>query len=221
MAKKKEVNKYDWYSISGEKYWQIIDILQSDEDDITKQAELIATIEGISVDEVLNMPIQESAQKVKSLAFLNEFPMKEYRSRSTQVMGGKTYDVITDMSKLTTAAFIDYQTYTKLSFRDAYDKILSCFIIPAGFTYNDGYDVAEVQKVIRENLSWPEVQGMLGFMLKRYAKSFMRSRQFLIKEIKKEKDQMKREELQSKVKDMDLQLSLLTHQLQRMIGSAS
>ena len=162
MAKKKEVNKYDWYSISGEKYWQIIDILQSDEDDITKQAELIATIEGISVDEVLNMPIQESAQKVKSLAFLNEFPMKEYRSLKTQVMGGKTYDVITDMSKLTTAAFIDYQTYTKLSFRDAYDKILSCFIIPAGFTYNDGYDVAEVQKVIRENLSWPEVQGMLG-----------------------------------------------------------
>ena len=221
MAKKKEVNKYDWYSISGEKYWQIIDILQSDEDDITKQAELIATIEGISVDEVLNMPIQESAKKVKSLVFLNEFPMKEYRSLKTQVMGGKTYDVITDMSKLTTAAFIDYQTYTKLSFRDAYDKILSCFIIPAGFTYNDGYDVAEVQKVIRENLSWPEVQGMLGFMLKRYAKSFMRSRQFLIKEIKKEKDQMKREELQSKVKDMDLQLSLLTHQLQRMIGSAS
>ena len=221
MAKKKEVNKYDWYSISGEKYWQIIDILQSDEDDITKQAELIATIEDISVDEVLNMPIQESAQKVKSLAFLNEFPMKEYRALKTQVMGGKTYDVITDMSKLTTAAFIDYQTYTKLSFRDAYDKILSCFIIPAGFTYNDGYDVAEVQKVIRENLSWPEVQGMLGFMLKRYAKSFMRSRQFLIKEIKKEKDQMKREELQSKVKDMDLQLSLLTHQLQRMIGSAS
>ena len=221
MAKKKEVNKYDWYSISGEKYWQIIDILQSDEDDITKQAELIATIEGISVDEVLNMPIQESAQKVKSLAFLNEFPMKEYRSRSTQVMGGKTYDVITDMSKLTTAAFIDYQTYTKLSFRDAYDKILSCFIIPAGFTYNDGYDVAEVQKVIRENLSWPEVQSMLHFFLKRYAKSFMRSRQFLIKAIRKEKDQMKREELQSKVKDMDLQLSLLTHQLQRMIGSAS
>ena len=187
MAKKKEVNKYDWYSISGEKYWQIIDILQSDEDDITKQAELIATIEDISVDEVLNMPIQESAQKVKSLAFLNEFPMKEYRSLKTQVMGGKTYDVITDMSKLTTAAFIDYQTYTKLSFRDAYDKILSCFIIPAGFTYNDGYDVAEVQKVIRENLSWPEVQGMLHFFLKKYAKSFMRSRQFLIKEIKKEK----------------------------------
>ena len=221
MAKKKEVNKYDWYSISGEKYWQIIDILQSDEDDITKQAELIATIEDISVDEVLNMPIQESAQKVKSLVFLNEFPMKEYRSLKTQVMGGKTYDVITDMSKLTTAAFIDYQTYTKLSFRDAYDKILSCFIIPAGFTYNDGYDVAEVQKVIRENLSWPEVQSMLHFFLKRYAKSFMRSRQFLIKEIKKEKDQMKREEMQSKVKDMDLQLSLLTHQLQRMIGSAS
>lgn len=221
MAKKKEVNKYDWYSISGEKYWQIIDILQSDEDDITKQAELVATIEGISVDEVLNMPIQESAKKVKSLVFLNEFPMKEYRSLKTQVMGGKTYDVITDMSKLTTAAFIDYQTYTKLSFRDAYDKILSCFIIPAGFTYNDGYDVAEVQKVIRENLSWPEVQSMLHFFLKRYAKSFMRSRQFLIKEIKKEKDQMKREELQSKVKDMDLQLSLLTHQLQRMIGSAS
>ena len=221
MAKKKEVNKYDWYSISGEKYWQIIDILQSDEDDITKQAELIATIEGISVDEVLNMPIQESAQKVKSLAFLNEFQMKEYRSLKTQAMGGKTYDVINDMSKLTTAAFIDYQTYTKLSFRDAYDKILSCFIIPAGFTYNDGYDVAEVQKVIRENLSWPEVQSMLHFFLKRYAKSFMRSRQFLIKEIKKEKDQMKREELQSKVKDMDLQLSLLTHQLQRMIGSAS
>ena len=136
-------------------------------------------------------------------------------------MWGKTYNVITDMSKLTTAAFIDYQTYTKLSFRDAYDKILSCFIIPAGFIYNDGYDVVEVQKVIRENLPWAEVQGLLGFLVRGYVKQFKRSRQFLIKEIKKEKDQMKREELQSKVKDMDLQLSLLTHQLQRMIGSAS
>ena len=136
-------------------------------------------------------------------------------------MCGKTYNVITDMSKLTTAAFIDYNTYTKLSFRDAYDKILSCFIIPSGFTYNDGYDVVEVQKVIRENLPWAEVQGLLGFLVRGYVKQFKRSRQFLIKEIKKEKDQMKREELQSKVKDMDLQLSLLTHQLQRMIGSAS
>ena len=79
MSKKKEVNKYSWDYITGEKYWDIIDVLQSDEDDITKQAELVAIIEGISVDEVLNMPIQESAQKVKSLAFLNEFPMKEYR----------------------------------------------------------------------------------------------------------------------------------------------
>ena len=221
MSKKKEVNKYSWDYITGEKYWSIIDILQSDEDDITKQAELVAIIEGISVDEVLNMPIQESAQKVKSLAFLNEFHMAEFKDIKSIPMCGKTYNVITDMSKLTTAAFIDYNTYTKLSFRDAYDKILSCFIIPAGFIYNDGYDVVEVQKVIRENLPWAEVQGLLGFLVRGYVKQFKRSRQFLIKAIKKEKDQMKREELQSKVKDMDLQLSLLTHQLQHMIGSAS
>ena len=221
MSKKKEVNKYSWDYITGEKYWSIIDILQSDEDDITKQAELVAIIEGISVDEVLNMPINESAQKVKSLDFLNEFHMNEFKNIKSIPMHGKTYNVITDMSKLTTAAFIDYNTYTKLSFRDAYDKILSCFIIPAGFIYNDGYDVVEVQKVIRENLPWAEVQGLLGFLVRGYVKQFKRSRQFLIKEIKKEKDQMKREELQSKVKDMDLQLSLLTHQLQRMIGSAS
>ena len=221
MSKKKEVNKYSWDYITGEKYWDIIDVLQSDEDDITKQAELVAVIEGISVDEVLNMPINESSQKVKSLGFLNEFHMTEFKDIKSIPMGGKTYNVITDMSKLTTAAFIDYNTYTKLSFRDAYDKILSCFIIPAGFIYNDGYDVAEVQKVIRENLPWAEVQGLLGFLVRGYVKQFKRSRQFLIKEIKKEKDQMKREELQSKVKDMDLQLSLLTHQLQHMIGSAS
>ena len=44
MSKKKEVNKYSWDYITGEKYWSIIDILQSNEDDITKQAELVAVI---------------------------------------------------------------------------------------------------------------------------------------------------------------------------------
>ena len=220
MSKKvKEKNLYSWDSVNGVKYWRIIDALQNEGDEITKQAELISIIEDIDIDDVLNMSLQESASKVKSLIFLNEFQMKEYRSLKTIVMGGKTYDVISDMSKMTTASFIDYQTYIKLPFRDSYDKILSCFIIPAGFIYNDGYDVMEVQELIRTELSWCMIQSILSFLLARYAKSFNRSRAYLAKSIRMEKDPMKRAEMESKMKDMDLQIKIMVHQLQHLTGS--
>lgn len=220
MAKKvKEVNRYSWDSINGEKYWAIMDILAEEGDEITKQAELVACIEDMEVEEVLNMPLQESSKKVAALAFMNEFHLRDHYTPKSIKIEGKTYDVITDMSKLTTASFIDYQTYVKLPFREAYDKVLSCFIIPAGFTYNDGYDVMEVQKLIRTSLSWVEIQSLLNFMLVKYFKSFKRSHQYLAKEIKKEKDPMKREQLISKMQDLNLQLRLMGNQLQHMTGS--
>ena len=42
MKKIKEINKYSWNHITGEQYWEIVDILNNPEaSDLQKQAELI------------------------------------------------------------------------------------------------------------------------------------------------------------------------------------
>ena len=50
---------------------------------------------------------------------------------------------------MTTAQFVDYQNYSKENPVDI-SKCLSVFIIPKGHTYNDGYDLKQVQEDIKD-----------------------------------------------------------------------
>lgn len=221
MNKNKTVNPYSWDNISGDKYWKIVDILNDDGiDDITKHAELISIIEGLEIDTVMNMPIHISTQKIQQLTFLNSFDVKEVRNVHSLGLNGTSYTILDNISKMNVSQFIDYQNFVRLPFRDAYDKILSVFVIPKGCSYNEGYDITEVQRIIREDISWRLVQGLLSFLLRQYTKSFYRSLRSLQKEISKEKDPMKKEIMNSQMKDLRMQLTLLLHTI-RSAGTAS
>ena len=198
----KEVNKYSWNHITGEQYWEIFDILNSEASDMQKQAELIALIEDVDIDTILNMNMNDVAAKINKLVFLNKFELdKHYNPRKIKV-GDVEYNVYPDLTNLNVAQFMDYQTFITKPFRESYDKILSIFIIPTGHNYNEGYDILDVQKMIRENMSWVNIQSLLNFILVKYVKSYMRIQAYLTKKIRKEKDQIKRDTLMRKLETM-------------------
>lgn len=121
----KEIDKYNWNSISGDKYWEIVDILNNpDASDMQKQAELIALIEDVDIDTILNMNMNDVAVKINKLVFLNKFELdKHYNPRKIKV-GDIEYNVYPDLTNLNVAQFMDYQTFITKPFRESYDKIL-------------------------------------------------------------------------------------------------
>ena len=106
------------------------------------------------------------------------------------------------LKKILDSKKVDYQTFITKPFRESYDKILSIFIIPAGHNYNEGYDILDVQKMIRENMSWVNIQSLLNFIVVKYVKSYMRIQAYLTKQIRKEKNQIKRDTLMKKLETM-------------------
>ena len=199
----KEIDKYNWNSISGDKYWEIVDILNNpDASDMQKQAELIALIEDVDIDTILNMNMNDVAAKINKLEFLNKFELdKHYNPRKIKI-GDIEYNVYPDLTNLNVAQFMDYQTFITKPFRESYDKILSIFIIPVGHNYNEGYDILDVQKMIRENMSWVNIQSLLNFILVKYVKSYMRIQAYLTKRIRKEKNPVKKDTLMKKLETM-------------------
>ena len=207
----KEIDKYNWNSISGDKYWEIVDILNNpDASDMQKQAELIALIEDVDIDTILNMNMNDVAAKINKLEFLNKFELdKHYNPRKIKV-GDIEYNVYPDLTNLNVAQFMDYQTFITKPFRESYDKILSIFLIPDGHEYNSGYDILEVQEVIRTKLSWLEIQNLLNFILVRYADSYIHSLAYLTKKVRKEKDPKKKMEMERNLNQLMESLKILT-----------
>ena len=210
MKEIKEINKYSWNHITGEQYWEIFDILNSGASDLQKQAELIALIEGKSVDEILSLDMSSAAELINKLEFLNKFELSKRYHPSSIIIDNKKYNVYPNLANLNVAQFIDYQSFIAQPFRDSYDKILSIFLIPDGHEYNSGYDILEVQEAIRTKLSWLEIQNLLNFILVRYVDSYNHSLAYLTKKVRKEKNPQKKMEMERNLNQLMESLKILT-----------
>ena len=91
------------------------------------------------------------------------------------------------------------------------EKILSIFLIPDGCKYNDGYDIVDLQKVIRENLSFRVAEGLLGFFIEKYGKLLIHSLVYCRRQVRKTKDPEMMERLEKTEKEIQQKLDSLIH----------
>lgn len=216
MKKEKINNPYSWDHINSEKYWEICDILNDpDDNDMDKSAKLCCVIEGMDLDDFYNLPINDATENINKLSFLNNFSLIKHYTPKNLVIDGQKYNVMSDMSKLNVSQFIDYENFIQQPFRDNYDKILSIFIIPENYKYNDGYDISKVQEMIREKITFREVQSLANFILVKFLKYFLNSLRYLTCQIKKMKgeEKVKMEKMIEQIKEkirglMDFPISL-------------
>lgn len=153
------------------KYLQVMQVLQEDMEDIDRTVRMVAILNDMTDDEVESMPIADFADRAQALAFLyGEKPKHGGRITEKLKLDGSTYRITTNIAKLTTAQFIDFQTFAKEP-QKYLVELLSVFILPEGKKYNDGYDIAEVQRLIRENITAPQATAIVSFFLTRLNRS--------------------------------------------------
>lgn len=184
----KKDKDFSWDNISIDKYYQIKDILDAEgDDDITKNVRLVALMLDKDESEVWDMELSKVGEYIDRLRFLNKFDIPDHPRMKINIPGYEL-EVMKDVTKINVAQYVDYQSFAQLPLREGIDKILSIFLIPKGCSYNTGYDIVDLQKTIRENLSFRIGEGLLGFILREYGESLTHSLVYCRRMIRRTKD---------------------------------
>lgn len=184
------------------KWLEILELSKDENvDALEQQVKTIAILTGLTEEEVLDLPIVEYRELAAKTMFLE----KEYEGKlqiaKSYGLNGMELIPVKDFNKITTAQYVDYQTFSKEG--DMYlVQTLSTLLVPKGKKYNNGYDMDAVQQAIRDNLSVADVVSLYAFFLTKWVKSIKDSQTYLDKEIKKIPNKLMREKLMKQVLEM-------------------
>lgn len=154
------------------KYEEIVRLCETEMTDLDRKVAVISVLTGKTEDEVLRLPLDTFTRYSAATRFLEaECPENLIPAVSkTYPVGGFVLVPVTDMREVTAAQYIDFQTFAEDRDHKAVE-MLSCFLIPRGCDYNDGYDVLDVHRAIRDEMSVATVLSLLAFFFKSWLQS--------------------------------------------------
>lgn len=189
-----------WEEITVKKYYEILDILRDDVGDALElNARLIDCIWGIDSADI---PVIRFSWYLDELKFLQEpyepkLPKKEYKVKD------KVFKPILDVSKITTAQYIDFQELIK---RNDHKLLLNVLFIEDGKEYGE----ANNADLLWENLTLDAYSDVLYFfqklLLDLMKDTLNSSKKILRKEYRREKDPQKKQELMDQMVKIHLTL---------------
>lgn len=143
-----------YYDLTIDKYLQIKEALENAEDDLNTQVTLLSIINECTEDELLDLPLDDYKKKVEDLDFLSTPIDPKPRCPKTITIDREVYEAVRDVKQFTAGQYIDYNGLIKNDdFYQVLPNILACFFIPKGKDYGKDYDIMEVAKKIRYNVS--------------------------------------------------------------------
>lgn len=168
------------------KYEEIVRLCETEMTDVDRKVAVISVLTGKTEDEVLRLPLDTFTRYSAATRFLEaECPENLIPAVSkTYPVGGFVLVPVADMRKVTAAQYIDFQTFAEDRDHRAVE-MLSCFLIPRGCDYNDGYDVLDVHRAIREEMSVATVLSLLAFFFKSWVESIKAIRTSLKREARR------------------------------------
>lgn len=168
------------------KYEEIVRLCETEMTDVDRKVAVISALTGKTEDEVLRLPLETFTRYSAATRFLEaECPENLIPAVSkTYPVGGFVLVPVADMRKVTAAQYIDFQTFAEDRDHRAVE-MLSCFLIPRGCDYNDGYDVLDVHRAIREEMSVATVLSLLAFFFKSWVESIRDIRTSLKREARR------------------------------------
>lgn len=116
--------------------------------DAVKELLAISILADTTPDELRAQPASKYAKMREGLAFLQDEPPKDAPVVELVTLNGTEYTVCRRMDQITTAQYIDWCTY--ISGERNIPDLYSCFLIPKGHKYADGYDLAKAKEDILE-----------------------------------------------------------------------
>lgn len=193
---KLEINSFNNMSISD--YEKIYSLKDNMTDAIDYEIELLSVLCNCSVDDILDLPIHEYQRLRNEAQFIAVFPDIKPKCPEKININGHKYVLTKDVSKITTAAYIDFQSYLKMENNTVY--VLSCFLIPEGKTYNEGYNIEDVISDIK-TLDIITALEICFFFISTYLNLTKGIVRYLESEIKKQMKQTKDKEIKKKMKE--------------------
>ena len=185
------------------KYIEIQEISRNESlEDIDKQVQILSILTGVAEEEILHLPIVEYKELVARSEFLNPETINVHPIAKRYLVGGFELIPVKDFRKLETCQYIDFQTYAPDLDRYLVE-FLSVLLVPKGKRYNEGYDILEVQKAIREEMCVSDGISIAGFFLTWCRKSIKDSLNSCKQEAMKIKDKTKREEILHKIQEQE------------------
>lgn len=139
------INNYKDLTI--EKYIELYELDINGMEEIDIQANIIAILNDMTVDEILELPIPQYKKLAQQTAFLTVQPQVKARKINKIYINGKEYNVLDKIEKMTTGQYIDYQSYLKMNDIKMLPYILSTLIIPSGEKYGDSDTVEELKQM--------------------------------------------------------------------------
>lgn len=165
-----------WKDISIEKYLKIQEVNEMELSDLEKETEIANIIYGFDITE---LTIPEYKEKIKALNFVATLPEKEKLANSYTINGVK-YLTKADIGIIQANQFIDFQNYAK---KKDIIGCISCFFIPDGHKYNDGYDMLKVKKDIGQ-LPITSANALTFFFKTQYVILLILSQRYSLKQMK-------------------------------------
>lgn len=200
--------KNSWNEITISDFLQLIQLQEIDESfQLAREVEIMKILTGDPNIDELSVP--DFNQLMNRVTFLNQpipdtiYPPKSYNTSRFK------YIIKPDLSKLTTAQYIDYTNYVKRSEGiEDLAKIMSVFFIPEGFEYGEGYDIDEVIEDIENNVDIVTASSVASFFELQSQTCIKALRDYSIrmmkKAMKKQKDPVKKEGLRKKIEEVKM-----------------
>lgn len=171
-------------------------------EELDRQVKILSILTKMDEDTLLNLPIQDFKVLTSRMGFLEkDLPTKVTRLEKSYKIGKFELVPVTDMRKVITAQYIDFQSFHQAGFEDHFVEILSCLLIPKGMKYNQDYDIIEVQDAIRKDLNVHDAASLYAFFIFSCRESIKDMLTFSLQETQKIKDKEKREKIQGQIKD--------------------
>lgn len=173
--------KNSWDSLSWKEYEQIEQIINADIPSDYKAVHLISILTGLEIEQIESLPITEIQKLIPALEFLKSEP-ETHKHKFEYTVNGRDYIFRGKLDEISTAQYIDYRTYMSEENKDIV-KLFSCFLIPKGHEYNDGYDIEQVKSDI-EDMCWLDVRAAAFFFRIQLAAYILILKSYLQKTLK-------------------------------------
>jgi len=169
---------------------------------------ILSILSDTPTDALLDMKVPEFRALMNRCAFLRRAPRPAEVAKVYQLEEWRLLPTL-DVRNMTAAQYIDFQTFAARD-GEMIAELLSCFLVPDGFSYNKGYDIVKVQEAIRNSLPITAALGLVGFFAKRSREStlsILRSSAATLKRAKRRKG-ARRAEIVSALMQVELAATL-------------
>ena len=185
------------------KYNEIVKLCETEMDEVDRKVKIVGILTGLTDDEVLALPITDFTECCAKAKFI-DLPCPETLIPSVSKsypVGGFNLVPVTDMRKVTTAQYIDFITFSKDKEHNIVE-MLSCFLVPKGMDYNEGYDILDVHNAIKEEMSVAEVLAVLAFFFGSWTRSLHSTLSYSERMARRVKDKEKRQMMMERIAEL-------------------